>query len=46
MRPRDAVRYGKTCDRCGRAITTAPGERALCARHERDEIASRVEGRR
>jgi len=46
MRPTSPVRYGKTCDRCGAAITTAPGERALCGSCERDEIAARVDGRR
>lgn len=46
MRVRDALRFGKTCDRCGQAITVEPGERALCARHARDERLLRRPERR
>lgn len=40
------TRYGKTCDRCGEAITVAPGEAALCARCRRDETLVREDTRR
>lgn len=46
MTPDSRLRYGKTCDRCGTAITVAPGETALCDRHRRDEALARTDQRR
>lgn len=46
MRPYALTRYGKTCDRCGAAITVTAGERALCGRCASDEQLSREDTRR